>query len=69
MVLNKEQTWLLTIFNWWEKVENRGEDGPEEGGPGRAGGHLNGRRLLQTAIGLLLTPVVIGCLCSEEAAG
>lgn len=60
---------LRTIFSWWEEVENGGEDGPKKGGPGRAGGHLNGRRLLQAAVGLLLTPVMIGCLCGEEATG
>lgn len=53
----------LTILSWWEEVENGGEDGPEKGRSGRAGGHLNGCRLLQTTIGLLFTPVVIGCLC------
>lgn len=54
---------LLTIFSWWEKVKNRGEDGPKKSGSGRAGGHLHSRRLLQIAIGLVLTPVMIGCLC------
>lgn len=54
---------LLTIFSWWEKVKNRWEDGPKKSGSGRAGGHLHSRRLLQIAIGLVLTPVMIGCLC------
>lgn len=57
---------LHTIFSWWEKVENGGKDGPKKGGSGRACGQLNGRRLLHTAIGLLLTSVMIGCLCGGE---
>ena len=57
---------LLTIFSWWEEVKNRGEDGPKKGGSRRAGGHLNSSRLLLTTIGLLLTPVMIGCLCILE---
>lgn len=57
---------LFTIFSWWEEVENRGEDGPKKGGSGRAGGHIDGRRLLQAAIGLLLAPIMICCFCRGQ---
>lgn len=49
---------LLTILGWWEEVKNGGEDGPQQSGPGRAG-HLHACRLLQAAVGLLRTSVMI----------
>ena len=57
---------LFTIFSRREEVENRGEDGPKKGGSGRTGGHIDGCCLLQAAIGLLLTPIMIGCFCRGQ---